>query len=312
MRQAGVSVTMYEAYVRGYTLGPVISTGKGGVVQFAKSAEETECVIKTREACNDSEKVSVETERKILESLPHPNIVKLVEYIAADGKATQHIFILEKLQMDLFSYLTPPEGNRPLAETQARLVFRGVASAVEHLHAHSIAHMDIKPENILLSMLKGSIISAKLCDFGLSETGMALKGGGTLDYQSPESLRLSVNYYFELPDARIYCAACSDVYSLGASLYTALLARHPHDDLGELYEALEAPFHHRGRQDLRDAWLNALTRRQIPPVFSHEDNVSKEAQQLIISMLCGPDDRATLAEVAASEFFRENAATGAR
>lgn len=90
-------------------------------------------MIKKTVVSSTTDEKSIATERKILET-QHPNIVGLVEYIASED-GIEHFFVLEKLQMDLFSFITPSQGDRPLSEPQARLVFRDVTSALQHLHA---------------------------------------------------------------------------------------------------------------------------------------------------------------------------------
>ena len=37
-----------------------------------------------------------------------------------------------------------------LSEAQASCVFRTVAAALDHLHRRNIAHLDVKPENLIL------------------------------------------------------------------------------------------------------------------------------------------------------------------
>lgn len=64
-------------------------------------------------------------------------------------------------------------------------------NAVDYLHRHSIAHLDIKPENLLIDR-EGYF---RLCDFNLSidlkkkdrgERRNRLAGVGTYGYQAPE------------------------------------------------------------------------------------------------------------------------------
>lgn len=64
-----------------------------------------------------------------------------------------------------------------------------VARGVEFLHSESIIHMDIKPDNILVT----SNGIAKLVDFGVSEevpmSNRTLSCAGTAPYNAPEKLR---------------------------------------------------------------------------------------------------------------------------
>ncbi|RVX39351.1 serine/threonine protein kinase [Nonomuraea polychroma] len=89
-----------------------------------------------------------------------------------------------------------------------------VLSALEVAHAHGMLHQDVKPANILLD----SDGSAMLTDFGIAAP-MGGRGqfgsGGSPGYMAPERLN-------EQPSG-----PASDLWSLGASLYTAVEGRAP-------------------------------------------------------------------------------------
>ena len=100
----------------------------------------------------------------------------------------------------------------------------GAADALASLHDAGIVHKDISPGNILWNDKDGTV---KLCDFGLSvvaqhdlaarQTGHSRDFVGTPAYVSPEQTgrtRRRIDWR-------------SDLYSLGCSLYHALLGRPP-------------------------------------------------------------------------------------
>lgn len=81
-----------------------------------------------------------------------------------------------------------------LAEAQTRICMQEVLKALQYLHKKCIAHLDLKPQNILLC---GERVEdgLKLCDFGISR--MVTEGGskvreilGTPDYVAPEVSRI--------------------------------------------------------------------------------------------------------------------------
>ncbi|XP_066518620.1 proto-oncogene serine/threonine-protein kinase mos [Hoplias malabaricus] len=92
-----------------------------------------------------------------------------------------------------------------------------IASALHHLHAHGVAHLDVKPANVLVSPAG----VCKLADFGCSlrlerehEEARPLEIGGTYTHRAPELLR----------GERV--TARADVYSYGVTLWQ-LLTREP-------------------------------------------------------------------------------------
>ncbi|MCK2220693.1 protein kinase [Actinomadura sp. ATCC 31491] len=90
-----------------------------------------------------------------------------------------------------------------------------VLSALEVAHAHGVLHQDVKPANILLD----ADGSGMLTDFGIAAPmggpGDRHGSAGSPGYMAPERLN-------EQPSG-----AASDLWSLGASLYTAVEGRAP-------------------------------------------------------------------------------------
>ncbi len=81
-------------------------------------------------------------------------------------------------------------------------ILKQILEALIYLHSHQLYHLDLKPENIIITH-KGK--NVKIIDFGLSATGADIKlHGGTEKYASPEQTLSKAN-----TDGR------SDIYSFG-------------------------------------------------------------------------------------------------
>ena len=67
-----------------------------------------------------------------------------------DNNISRHIYIESELveNGELFDYLVEQGGQ--LSESQVHYIFKQLVSAVEFMHAHEIAHRDIKLENVFL------------------------------------------------------------------------------------------------------------------------------------------------------------------
>lgn len=108
--------------------------------------------------------------------------------------------------------------NDSIEEHHCRRLVRQVLEGVQHLHRFNIVHLDIKPQNILLTSAfpSGDI---KLCDFGISR--VLTKGAelreivGTPDYVAPEILRYEP------------ISLATDIWSIGVLTYVLLSGHSP-------------------------------------------------------------------------------------
>nr|BAB69973.1 Myt1 [Patiria pectinifera] len=88
----------------------------------------------------------------------HPNCVEFLKAWAEKG----HLYIQTELcQMSLEEY---SEGHHDISESTVWSFLLDLMKGVKHLHDHDLLHLDIKPENIFVSMYG----ACKLGDFGLT------------------------------------------------------------------------------------------------------------------------------------------------
>jgi serine/threonine protein kinase len=146
--------------------------------------------------------------------LRHPHLVRALSQGEQDGAS---YLVLEFVPGQNLDECLKQKG--PFTPAGALAVFLQVADGLRYLHANHIVHRDIKPSNIFLTPDN----QAKLGDFGLLKKlseGMNLtrsrQSMGTVDYGAPE----------QFEDAKRVDRRC-DLYSLAATLYTALTDKFP-------------------------------------------------------------------------------------
>ncbi|GJQ71469.1 hypothetical protein Trydic_g11192 [Trypoxylus dichotomus] len=110
------------------------------------------------------------------------------------------------------------DGDQCLGEIEARRAMRQILEGLCFLHERNIAHLDLKPQNILL-MVEDSCDDIKLCDFGISrilEPGTEVRTlSGTPDYVAPEVVSYEP------------ISLATDIWSVGVLAYVLLSGYTP-------------------------------------------------------------------------------------
>ena len=143
-----------------------------------------------------------QNEIESLKVLTHPNIVNLYEFFEEEDHGFLILEYCSGGSMEKFIH-----ENKRLSMDKVHEYIMELIDAVEYMHSNKIAHLDIKPENILIDKF-GKI---KLCDFGLSATflsGISTSYVGTYNYMSPEMKA-------KLP----YDPFQADVWAVGVTIY---------------------------------------------------------------------------------------------
>lgn len=116
--------------------------------------------------------------------LQDPNIVQVYDFEVQDSVA---YLIMEYVDGISLSKLLRDFDDK-LTLNQIAAVFASVAHALAVAHSHSVLHLDIKPDNVLIDK-KGCV---KVTDFGLATLadshGTGFAGGGTIGYMPPEQI----------------------------------------------------------------------------------------------------------------------------
>jgi serine/threonine-protein kinase ULK/ATG1 len=123
---------------------------------------------------DEKKKSYVESEIRVMQSVEHPNIVRLYEPLYSE---TNIFLVLEYCDLDLSKYMngnkfsTPQIRPRaPLSEIEAQGFMRHLAAGLQHLREHNVVHRDLKPENLLLSGSLDAGFTLKIADFGMART----------------------------------------------------------------------------------------------------------------------------------------------
>lgn len=132
-----------------YETGRVIGDGNFAVVKECRHRETRQAYamkIIDKSRLKGKEDM-VDSEILIIQSLSHPNIVKLHEVYETD---TEIYLILEYVQGgDLFDAIIE---SVKFPEPDAALMIMDLCKALVHMHDKSIVHRDLKPENLLVSL----------------------------------------------------------------------------------------------------------------------------------------------------------------
>uniref|UniRef100_A0A669EZY4 non-specific serine/threonine protein kinase n=1 Tax=Oreochromis niloticus TaxID=8128 RepID=A0A669EZY4_ORENI len=99
-------------------------------------------------------------EIRLLQNLDHPSLVKLLDTYET---ASSYVLVLEMADQGRFLDYIVSWGN--LTEEKVALYLRDILEALHYLHSWRIAHLDLKPENIVVEHASSQPV-IKLTDFG--------------------------------------------------------------------------------------------------------------------------------------------------
>jgi WD40 repeat protein/predicted Ser/Thr protein kinase len=205
-------------YFGDYELIKELGRGAMGVVYKARQISLNRPVavklLKADILAGDDERRRFENEAEVVAMLDHPHIVPIFEVGEHEGRQyfTMKLVTGTSLDKKLAHYAADPK-------VAARLV-KTAAEAVHHAHQRGILHRDLKPSNILLDDRGEPYVS----DYGLAkriegDSELTVSGAivGTPSYMSPE----------QASGRRGAVTTSTDVYGLGAILYSLLTGRPP-------------------------------------------------------------------------------------
>ena len=188
--------------------------------------------------------------------------VSIFDHFEADSWG---IMVLESLPYDL---LHLSEISK-FSETDLKIMFKQICVCIFNCHRQNIIHLDIKPENFLVTY----DYNLKLCDYGSARSSGYTLGSsniGTSFYRAPE-IKEGYN-----------TSKSADIWSLGILLYAMATGFFPFD----------------GNEDCLNASCANLKNR-IP------DTYSPSLKDLIIRMICvSPYERISMEGIIQHPWFK--------
>lgn len=202
----------------GYQLLEEIARGGMGVVFRALQKKVNRVValkmILSGQLASDEEVRRFRSEAEAAALLDHPNIVPVFDVGEHGGR---HYFSMGYVDG---TSLSDRLKDGPLSPNEAASLMVPIADAVACAHHNGVVHRDLKPSNVLLD--RSGV--PRVTDFGLarqteSDSNLTATGQvmGTPSYMPPEQAAGEIDRI----DGR------SDIYSLGAILYTLVTGRPP-------------------------------------------------------------------------------------
>ena len=196
--------------------------GEGGMASVYEAEHEmlgTKVAIKVLNpilSANAQIKERFRNEAKLMASLDHPNITRVLDF---DEQPQQLSIVMDFLAGSDLNQKIKRTG--PLSDQEIQEVFSQTLSAFQYAHEKGIVHRDIKPSNIFI-LPDGRV---KILDFGIAklfgqsnemtQTGTQM---GTPIYMSPEQVKADKTI-----DQR------SDIYSLGITMFFVINGKPPYN-----------------------------------------------------------------------------------
>ena len=158
-----------------------------------------------------------EAQRLSKQNISHPNIVEVSEVFKANNTA---YYIMEFIDgYNIRQYVK--KNKKPLSVEQALSVMKPILQAVALLHKHTLTHLDIKHDNIVLTFVDDDTARPVLIDFGQSKhydkkgnATSTLTNAGCSDGFAPQEQYLGLPQF--TPQADVYALCATLLYMLSA------------------------------------------------------------------------------------------------
>lgn len=182
-------------------------------------------IISMKDMSKLNELQSIQNEIMLLRSMNHKNVMKYIDSFTIEDDNNNRFFVIITEYYEGGNLAQLIESNGVNVEN-IQNIFSGIAKAVRYIHTRGIAHLDIKPDNILLD----KDFNPVLCDFGFAVKGKITSSTRcTPQYAAPEILKQSGTYN----------PICADIWALGVTFFATLTKNFPYSYKELSYMAIE-------------------------------------------------------------------------
>jgi hypothetical protein len=194
-----------------YRVVEPISAGAMGAVYRAVDVESNEEVA-LKQCTNPHHDQRFEAEARLLSSLQHPRVVRIMDHFAANSG---QYLVMELVRGIDLGQLLKQRGAPGLPVDQSIEYVRQACEALQYVHDQQIVHRDVKPQNLILSE-KG----VTLVDFGIARLLDEKEPEGTVGIGTPRFMAPEV-----FAGGRV--SPRTDVFGVAATLWTLIAGRTP-------------------------------------------------------------------------------------
>ncbi len=195
-----------------------LGRGGGGIVYQVQDTE-TKARLALKELYNTVKLDRFKQEAKIVQSMEHDHIVKVVDYVIDEDDNEPSYIVMEYIEGSTLNEILTKEYRLPIEEVIK--VGIQLLDALDYAHSRNIVHRDINPSNLIFTG-DGKL---KVTDFGIAKVmdsneqlTRTSERFGTEDYMPIEQLRSA-----KIVDHR------ADIYTAGLVLHKALTGLLPYE-----------------------------------------------------------------------------------
>lgn len=196
-----------------YRIDEQIGQGGAGIIYLGYHLRLHKQIVIKKIKDNFIGKIQERSEADILKQLHHPYLPQVYDFVQKDNEV---FTVMDYIQGKDLGYFIQNE-IRP-EEKEIFLWLKQLCEVLVYLHSRKpvIIHNDIKPQNIILRP-EGSVC---LVDFNVSfDKENKIIYGYSKRYASPELIQSAIAYQEGKGKDAIQIDECSDIYSLGATMY---------------------------------------------------------------------------------------------